>query len=110
MPKGQVPLQVNKQSPTALGVTSTPEEIHSPPLTFPFLIQLQILFLLPEAHYYSEVPVAIFLRLFIQLLLLFLDSPSFSFLCASYKPTLTLSDPQESRGSALGSFFHQSRG
>ena len=48
MPKGQVPLQVNKQSPTALGVTSTPEEIHSPPLTFPFLIQPQIL-LLPDA-------------------------------------------------------------
>ena len=110
MPKGQVPLQVNKQSPTALGVTSTPEEIHSPPLSFPFLIQPQILFLLPDAHYYSEVPVAIFLRLFIQLLHLFLDSPSFSFLCATYKPTLTLSDPQGSRGSVLGSFFHQSRG
>ena len=46
MPKGQVPPKVNKQSPAALGVTSTLEEIHSP-LTFPFLIQPQILFLLP---------------------------------------------------------------
>lgn len=47
MPKGQVPPNVNKQSPAALGVTSTPEEILSPPLAFPFLIQPQILFLLP---------------------------------------------------------------
>ena len=47
----------------------------------------------------------IFLRLFTQLLHLFLDSPSFSFPCATYKPVRTLSDPQESRGSVLGSFF-----
>jgi len=104
MLKGQVPPKVNKQSPAALGVTSTLEEIHSP-LTFPFLIQPQILFLLLDMHYYSEVTAVIFLRLFTQLLHLFLDSPSFSFPCATYKPVRTLSDPQESRGSVLGSFF-----
>ena len=38
--------------PAALGVTSTLEEIHSPLLTFSFLIQPHILFLLPGAFYY----------------------------------------------------------
>lgn len=40
------------QFPTALGAASTQEEIHSFPLTFSFLIQLHILFLLPGARYY----------------------------------------------------------
>lgn len=52
MVKVQVPLKLMKQFPTALGATSTREEIYSFPLTFSFLIQLHILFLLPGAHYY----------------------------------------------------------